>query len=55
MGGRDVVVSNSFGANHDLLAQQRAPLVLVCCYNSFDDLAHQPRGTMVRSLTPATR
>lgn len=23
-----------------------SPLVIVCCYNGFDDLAHQPRGTM---------
>jgi len=31
---------------HDFGSGRIAPLAIVCCYNSFDDLAHQPRGTM---------
>merc|ERR1719171_2336544 len=41
---RNVLVSSSFNAMQ--MAPLTSPLVLVCCYNSFDDLAHQPRGTM---------
>merc|ERR1711988_403373 len=28
-----------------------SPLVIVCCYNGFDDLAHQPRGTMANKYS----
>jgi len=46
--GKPIVVRTDsfFGDSLDFDSASIAPVAIVCCYNSFEDLAHQPRGTM---------
>ena len=52
--GKPIVVRTDsfFGDSLDFDSASIAPVAIVCCYNSFEDLAHQPRGTMVHPTSP---